>query len=272
VYETGVVNLGEGLAKLQVPDGFKYLDTRQARYVLETIWGNPPSDNLGMLIPRDVHPYEDGCWAITIEYDESGYVEDKDAADIDYDDLLKEMQQDALAANEERTKGGYQAIELKGWALKPYYDAQAHKLHWAKELQFIGDSGTVLNYNIRVLGRKGVLVLNAIAGMDQLPLVNASLPTVLPSVEFTEDNRYENFDAGIDKVAAYGIGGLIAGKVLAKVGFFALLLKFWKIIALGVIAVFAALRNKIFGRKDKVQPATVEASSSPAEPHDPGQA
>jgi uncharacterized membrane-anchored protein len=33
---------------------------------------------------------------------------------------------------------------------------------------------------------------------------------------------------GADKVAAYGIGGLIAGKALTKLGFFALALAFLK--------------------------------------------
>jgi uncharacterized membrane-anchored protein len=51
-------------------------------------------------------------------------------------------------------------------------------------------------------------------------------------------------------VAAYGIGGLIAGKLLAKAGFFALLLKFWKVLALAVVGGAAAVR-RFFGGKGK---------------------
>jgi uncharacterized membrane-anchored protein len=36
-------------------------------------------------------------------------------------------------------------------------------MYWAKEINFGGDSENTLNYNIRVLGRKGVLLLNFIA-------------------------------------------------------------------------------------------------------------
>jgi uncharacterized membrane-anchored protein len=50
-------------------------------------------------------------------------------------------------------------------------------------------------------------------------------------------------------VAAWTVGGLVAGKVLAKVGFFAGLLKFWKVIAIGLAAAGTAIwrffnRNK----------------------------
>ena len=54
----------------------------------------------------------------------------------------------------------------------------------------------------------------------------------------------------MDDVAAYGIGGLIAGKILAKAGFFAVILKFWKIIAVGAIGLFSVFKKKIFGQKD----------------------
>ena len=64
--------------------------------------------------------------------------------------------------------------------------------------------------------------MNFIAGMDQLDNVEAAVPDVLGMVNFTEDNRYSDFDPKIDTVAAVGIGGLIAGKVMAKTGLLAM--------------------------------------------------
>jgi uncharacterized membrane-anchored protein len=53
-------------------------------------------------------------------------------------------------------------------------------------------------------------------------------------------------------VSDWTIGGLVAGSILAKSGFFAklgvLLLKFWKIIAVGAVALAAGIK-KIFGSK-----------------------
>ena len=51
-------------------------------------------------------------------------------------------------------------------------------------------------------------------------------------VEFDDGNRYSDFNPDIDTVAAYGIGGLIAGKLAAKAGIFALLAKGGKFIVL----------------------------------------
>jgi uncharacterized membrane-anchored protein len=257
-YNTGKVDISNGLATFNIPEGYKYLDATQTKYVLETIWGNPPSETvLGLLLPVNLNPYQPECWAITVEYEESGHIKDEDAKDIDYADLLKDMKESVKDESVERVKQGYRPYELVGWAVPPYYDQQNHKLHWAKEIKFGEDSLNTLNYNIRVLGKSGVLVLNVIAGMDQLNEVNANLNKVLASVDFNDGHRYDQFDASIDKVAAYGIGGLIAGKVLAKVGFFALLLKFWKLIAIAVVGAFAALKNRIFGKK-KEEPVITE--------------
>ena len=249
-YQRGEITLGDGLAIINVPEGFKFLDSEQSKRVLTDLWGNPPSEPIGLLFPDDMTPMHDNfTYAVEIEYAEEGYIEDEDAEDLDYDDLLEEMQEDAKAGNPERTELGYPTIELVGWASQPYYDQENKKLHWAKELKFEDYDVNTLNYNIRVLGRKGYLNLNAIGDITMLDAFNKDRDNILQSVEFTLGNRYSDFNPDIDKVAAYGIGGLIAGKILAKAGFFALVLKFWKFIAIGAVALFGGFRKKLFGGK-----------------------
>ena len=260
-YETGTVSIGNGIASIKVPGGFKFLIGKDAEMVLTEIWGNPPSDpgygSLGMLFPADSDPFDDGNYAINITYAEEGFVDDKDAKDIDYDDLLKQMKEDTKAENELRVQKGYIPIELVGWASAPYYDAANKKLHWAKELKFGENPSNTLNYNIRVLGRKGFLELNVIGDMAVLPEVKEHIGGILPAVEFNEGNRYLDFDSSVDKIAVYGIGGLIAGKVLLKAGILAklgiMLAKFWKVIALAVAGAFPFLK-KFFGKKDETTP------------------
>ena len=244
-YETGSITLGENLAVMQVPAGYRYLSAKQSQYVLSQLWGNPPdSSTLGMLFPENKDPFSDNAYAIEISYSEEGYINDDDAADLDYGDLLKEMQTDTRDANPARAQEGYPTVELMGWASPPFYDAKNHKLHWAKELKFQDTESNTLNYNIRILGRKGFLVLNVIGDMSVLPAVKKNIGPVLAAVDFTEGNRYSDFNPDIDQVAAYGVGGLIAGKVLAKVGFFALILKFWKVIIGVVMAAYYYIRKK----------------------------
>lgn len=66
---------------------------------------------------------------------------------------------------------------------------------------------------------------------------------------FNEGHRYEDFDSSVDKVAAYGIGALVADKVATKTGILAGLLiflkKFGVLIVAGVGGVLAkVLRGK----------------------------
>ncbi|MGV6832569.1 MAG: DUF2167 domain-containing protein [bacterium] len=249
-YQTGTIDLNNGLAEITVPDGFKFLDAEQSDYVLTELWGNPPSETLGMLLPEDTNPMSDNfTYAVEIEYMEDGYIDDEDAADIDYDELLETMQEDILATNDERVNQGYERMELVGWASPPYYDDVNKKLHWAKELYFEGYDVNTLNYNIRVLGRKGYLNLNAIGEIDILDVFNEDRDKIVESVHFKSGNKYSDFNPDLDKVAAYGIGGLIAGKVLAKTGLLALLAKFGKFIVIGVVGLLGAFKNKIFGGK-----------------------
>lgn len=247
-YQKGVVELMDGLATINVPEGYKFLGAENSNFVLTNMWGNPPSEVLGMLFPADQSPISDNfTFAVEINYSDEGYIKDEDAEDIDYDDLLKGMQDDSEEINKQRVELGYEPVELVGWASAPFYDKANKKLHWAKELKFGEAEVNTLNYNIRILGRKGYLNMNAIGDMDVLPAFQRDIDNILASVEFNEGNRYSDFDPNIDKVAAYGIGGLIAGKLLAKAGFFALLAKFWKIIAIGLFAGFAAIKRFLFG-------------------------
>lgn len=254
-YQTGEIKLGD-IGTLQVPKGFRYLDSAQARFVIHDLWGNPGgSGTLGMIVPENMAITND-AWAFIITYDGMGYVKDDDADEIDYDEMLQEIQKEEPEINQSRREAGYDPMYMIGWAAKPYYDADKKVLHWAKEIQF-GDSVDVehtLNYNVRILGRKGVVVLNAVALMHELPDVQANIDPVLSSFTYADGQKYSDFDPDIDEVAAWTIGGLVAGKVLAKAGFFALLLKNAKLIGLAVMGLFTAAWKWF---KRKTEPPTV---------------
>ena len=253
-YQTGQITLPDGVGKVTVPAGFRYLDAEQSARVLTKFWGNPNGESLGMLFPAGKGPLDEGSWAFVVEYEKMGYVKDDDADDINYDDLLKDMQSDTEEANKERADAGYEPVTLVGWASKPYYDHGLNVLHWAKVLKFGDATENTLNYNVRLLGRKGVLNLNAVGNVGQLAEVQATIPEVIKSVTFSKGLQYGDFNPKLDEVAALGIGGLVAGKILAKVGFFALILKFWKVVLALVAAAWTAIR-RFFGAKVVEEPA-----------------
>lgn len=252
-YQSGLILLDKGIAQLQVPQGFKYLNKEQSNYIITEVWGNPPQDGvLGMLFPESGSPFADSSYAFIITYDAMGYVKDDDADKINYSEMLKEMQEGEKAENEEREKAGYTPIHFVGWAQQPFYDKTNKVLHWAKELKFgAAEDGNTLNYEVRILGRKGVLSMNAVAAMSELDLVAKDIDKVLSIPSFTNGNTYAEFDSKVDDVAAWTIGGLVAGKVLAKAGFFALILKNIKLVILALVAAGGGIWRFVSGRKKK---------------------
>jgi uncharacterized membrane-anchored protein len=256
-YQQGDIKLGAGGVVLKVPPKFYFLDVADAKKILVEAWGNPPETAegiLGMVMPADKMPTED-AWGAVLRFDADGFVSDDDAARIDYSALLKGMQDQVLEDNQKHAKAGFLSrppVILVGWASPPYYDKASKKLHWAKEISFDGMPKNTVNYDIRALGRHGVLQLNFVAGIDDLGLIKSVMPAVLDMPEFEVGFRYQDYVPGTDKVAAYGLGGLIAGKALAKAGILAALLVFLKkgwILILVALVGLAKLVGRMFSKK-----------------------
>ncbi|MGG9960366.1 DUF2167 domain-containing protein [Ferruginibacter sp. SUN106] len=256
-YETGNIALPNGIIKLNVPAGFKYLNAEQSNYILTDVWGNPPQTGiLGMLFPANSGPFGENSYAFILTYDPAGFVKDDDADKINYDDLLKDIQKEEVEENKTRTAQGYAAINIVGWASQPFYDKKNKVLHWAKNLHFAGQDVNTLNYEVRILGRKGILSMNAVATVNEIDSVKKDIDKVLAIPSFTEGNTYKDFDSKTDNVAAWTIGGLVAGKILLKVGFWGIIVKFlagaWKFILIGLVAIWGAIK-KFLGKKPIVE-------------------
>jgi len=257
-YQSGEIDLRDGLAKLSLPKEFNYLGPDDAETVLVKLWHNLPSRQkpLGLLIPAGMTPMSSNAWVVTIHYRDDGYVKDDDASKINYDDMLEKMKAGVAEQNKLRQEKGLPTFALIGWAAPPHYDAVTHKLYWAKQHKIDGADEDTLNYSIRMLGRKGVLELNAIAGMSQFAEIDKQAPQILSMVDFKEGSRYADFDPKVDKVAKYGIATLVAGGALAAAAKLGLLKGLWvailalkKFIIIGVIAVVAFFK-KFFKRGD----------------------
>ncbi len=249
-FESGKVVVGDHLATIDLPEGDRYLQKKEARFIVEKVWGNPPNpDLLGLILPKGEDLFAEDSWVIVVGFEADGYISDEEAEEMDYDAILAQAQEEEVEINKKRKEMGYPTVHLVGWAEKPHYDAKTKKFYWAKNLAFGDKSVNTLNYNIRCLGRRGVLVLNAVSTMDRLEDVSRGAKAILSRVEFTKGNRYSDYVSG-DKVAAYGFGALIAGKLALKAGLFKLLLKPLIVVGAILIGFFA----RLFGKK-KVAPS-----------------
>lgn len=255
----GSITIEEAKAVLNLGNAYQFYGPEDARTILVDLWGNPPGaadDVLGLVMPAGKGPLTDS-WGAVITFEESGYVSDSDANSTDYDELMETMQSGEGDANAERVRQGYPTIHLVGWADAPKYDPQTHSVVWARNLDFSDSQLNGLNYDVRVLGRRGVLSLNLVSSMNKLDEVRHAAANFASHAQYIPGERYADYDSSTDRAAEYGIGGLVAAGVgvgvAKKLGFLVIFAKFGKIIVLGAIAMLAAFRQKIaalFGRRD----------------------
>ena len=123
---------------------------------------------------------------------------------------------------------------------------------------------------MRKLARTGVLSLNMVDVMPNLPAIRTAAVDLGKTVQFDGGARYGDFDKSTDKMADYGLAGLVAagaGVLIAKkLGIIGLLLVFLKKGIVIVLALAAGgwrwIKRKL-GRGDE-DPVEQETAYEPA--------
>lgn len=234
------VPIGSDLAEVDLNDAFVYLDRAGTEQLLE-LTENPLSGNeLATIAAAD-----DSTWFVIFEYDEIGYVEDGEAADLDAQAILESLAEGNESANRERADRGWGTIDIVGWEEPPHYDPDTHNLTWS--LVAVADGEKTVNRQIRLLGRRGVVNATLVCDAEELPVVAAITDGVLRDFRFTDGNRYADFVPGSDRVAKVGLAALITGGAAAAALKTGLLQRFWKLLAVGGAAVVAWM-GRLFGR------------------------
>ena len=200
------------LGTMELPKGYVWLGEKKAKELIQRNGGSG-ENVLGLILPTT-----DGDeFGIELKYEPTGYVEDKDAEKIDSAAILKSYQEGTEAQNEERKEKGLPALHVTGWEQEPGYNAKNHVVVWS--LQGENDSKEkFVNYNTRVLIRKGVLSVNLMCDNKDLPAVKPKSEALVKKIAFKDGERYEDYKQG-DKISAGGIAALIlGGAFLAKKG------------------------------------------------------
>ncbi|HEY0085158.1 MAG TPA: DUF2167 domain-containing protein [Allosphingosinicella sp.] len=244
---TGDIRIAEAEAVLHLGKDYYFLPAAEARRVLVDAWGNPPevaTDVLGLVFPAG-KTFLDDTWGAVVTFDRSGWVSDEDAQSTDYNALLGQMQEGEDELNERRTSEGYPAQHLVGWAQPPVYDPKTHSVVWAQNIQFTGQAENSLNYDVRLLGRRGVLSLNMLTGMSKLGETRDAAAKFASVGEFTSGARYADYKPGTDEKAEYGVAGLVAAGVgvaaAKKLGLLAIVLGFGKKFLILILAAFGGV-------------------------------
>lgn len=228
------------VATVKIPEEFGFVDQAQMP-VLNQLTGNlnNPKDIGALISPDD--------WIVFFSWDPVGYVKDDDKDELDGDALLETFKESESAANDQRRKQGFEPMYIVGWDTAPYYDQATNNLTWALRFRTGEETGEAarhsINHEVRLLGRRGSMSATLAATPEHLEGALEELGPILTGFSFTDGNKYAEYRQG-DKIAEYGLTGLLLGGgvlVAAKTGLLAQLGKFIKVIVVGGIAVVAGL-------------------------------
>ncbi len=258
------VEVGAAIAEVDLPDALAFAGAEDTRKLLEAM-GNPTDGSeMGLIVPKA----SDQDWFIVFEWRPIGFVRDEEKDKIDADAILKSIREGTEESNEERKKRGMPALHVVGWAQPPSYDPKTHNLTWAT----IGRNdtgGESVNYNVRVLGREGVMAVTYVDDPKNLPLARPAVDGVISAFQYKQGKRYAEWVPG-DKVAEYGLTALVAagaGAAAAKAGLFGalgkILAKSAKLVVavvVGIGAVLAKFWNALRGK------ASARPQRPPADP------
>ena len=242
---------GKGtIAEIKVPPGDFFIGQPGAAQFATATRNNGGDKWAGVLV------LEDGGF-IVFEFLDTGYIKDADKEKIDADKLMTDMKAGDEEENKARKERGWPAIHIEGWADTPYYDPQTKNLTWAIKLRGEG-GGESINHEVRLLGREGVMQATLVCSPQAFAKAKPQVNPLLAGFNYTPGHTYAEWKPG-DKVAAYGLAGLIAGGatygaaklgLLSKLGvFFTKGAKAIILVGVAIVAAIGKFFSSIFGRR-----------------------
>ena len=230
-----------GQAELPVPEGFVATNGDGSRTILR-LFDNLTGDNeVGMFAPASFD------WFVTFDWDAIGYVKDDEKDKLDAKAMLKSMQENNEEANKIKKERGMSTLSLVGFDVAPNYNPETNNLEWALRLKDDASGGESVNYNVKVLGREGVMVVTLVCDPSELTGVLPEFRKHLAAFSFVEGHKYAEFKKG-DRIAKVGLSALVVGGGLAVAAKTGLLKKLIKPLIFVVVAAGAWLKKLFTGR------------------------
>ena len=229
------------MASLKVPEGYRFTGGPGTVKLMKAFGNLTNGDELAYISPLDM------SWFAVFEFEDSGYVKDDEKNKLDADAILEQLKEGQLKANSQLSSQGMTTLTVLGWQKPPFYNPATHNLEWAIRLQS-SDGSQVVNYKTKVLGRRGVMDVVLVCGEEQLATVVPEYQKLLTGFGFNPSENYASYKKG-DKIAEYGLTGLIVGGGLLVAAKSGLLAKLFKPILIGLLAVGAFIKRILTGKK-----------------------
>jgi uncharacterized membrane-anchored protein len=239
------------IANVDVPSDYLFIDGESTRKFMEAMGNFTSGQEVGLIAPTGL------VWFAVFRFSDEGYVKDDDKDKLNADQILSSIRNATESGNRERKRLGRPTMKVVGWQMPPIYNETTHNLEWA----VIGESegARVVNYNTRILGRRGVMEVKLVVASDALETHLGSYKELLATFAYQGGERYAEYKPG-DKLAKYGLTALVAGgavAVAAKTGLLAAIIllfkKAWKVVIIALVAVGAVFKRLIHGRSSPPQ-------------------
>ena len=161
---------------------------------------------------------------------------------MDSQAILQSIKEATEEANKMRIERGFLPLNVIGWYEEPHYDADSHNLVWTVLCEEADTQIQLVNYNIRLLGRHGVMPVILVSDPATLATTRVYLDDIIAHFSWKQGKNYAEWVSG-DKVAEIGLTALIVGGAAAAAA--GLLGKIWKFLVAGIAALVAAIGGLI---------------------------
>jgi uncharacterized membrane-anchored protein len=234
-----------GVAQIQVPEGYRFIPKENMKTWADLTGNLHNPHRNGVVYPAD----NGDPWLLIFSYSDDGYIKDDEKGELDANALFKALTENQAEANKQLQREKKEQLFLVRWEKPPFYDSNTNNLTWALRTR-VERGAEGINYQSRLLGRGGFMSATLVCSPEELTATIPTYDKLLTGFSYRDGQKYSDWRSG-DKVAAYGLGGLVlggAGVWAAKSG---ILAKFGKVIFGGIAAVVAAIGaffKKVFGR------------------------
>ena len=176
-------------------------------------------------------------YSFYLAYNNEGYISLDDWKKVDPDNLMNQLRETAKNNVEYYKSQNLDYAKNIDWIFKPTLNEELKTVSYSYKVIWSDNNVTMEAKNL-TLGKKGYISSIFVTNFSEnLNLENEAsyAKDFANTIKFDEGYRHSDYKSG-DKVAAMGLGGLVAGslgvKALAKAGVFAKFLKFgWILLA-----------------------------------------
>lgn len=257
-YGPSFVHITKANVGFQLPDGYFFLEQSDATALMREC-GNPSAD-IDALVASSA---EDTNWFIYFKFYDIGYFKMEDVKEeFEEIDLIGEIKKNTELENKKRLASGFPVIQVIGYAEELSVNLARQTLDFAFEA--VQEGQHFVERRSIMFGRKGLLLCSFVCGKEEYLNVRTTSNNIFASVSFHDNYRYADFNPGIDKYAAVGIGTVLVGREISRGSWLSKTLKslgkaIWAFIV-GILSVIWVFIKKLFRRKE--EPALVNGMTT----------